>query len=160
MSMRIIPYSRKIWRGIKFGGLAIYYYNRQIKIRQNFLLTYIRMAIPYQTAKFKSANILSIAILGSTAKFKARQYFRLYDMIKWLIRHTHSQNERCTHPQLNCFPDDTKRACHRRAHSKMEWIYTRTKVSGHGSLDLAQENKERLTNGYFFNIWFWHIQLS
>ena len=34
----------------------------------------------------------------------------------------------------------------------MEWIYTRTKVSGHGSLELAQENrkKERLTNGYFF----------
>ena len=73
-----IPYSRKIWRGIKFGGLAVYYYNRQIKIRQNFLLIYIRMAIPYRTAKFKSANILSIAILGSTAKFNARQYFRLY----------------------------------------------------------------------------------
>ena len=73
-----IPYSRKIWRGIKFGGLAVYYYNRQIKIRQNFLLAYIRMAIPYRTAKFKSANILSIAIWGSTAKFNARQYFRLY----------------------------------------------------------------------------------
>ena len=33
-----IPYSRKIWRGIKFGGLAVYLNNRQIKIRQNFLL--------------------------------------------------------------------------------------------------------------------------
>ena len=39
----------------------------------------------------------------------------------------------------------------------MEWIYTRTKVNGHGSLELAQENrkkerkkKERLTNCYFF----------
>ena len=73
-----LPYSRKIWRGIKFGGLAVYYYNRQIKIHQNFLLAYIRMAIPYRTAKFQSANILSIAILGSTAKFNARQYFRLY----------------------------------------------------------------------------------
>ena len=73
-----IPYSRKIWWGIKFGGLAVYYYNRQIKFRQIFLLAYIRMAIPYRTAKFKSANILSIAILGSTAKFNARQYFRLY----------------------------------------------------------------------------------
>ena len=39
------------------------------------------MAIPYQTAKFKSANILLIAIWGSTAKFNARQYFRLYGMI-------------------------------------------------------------------------------
>ena len=77
-----LPYSRKIWRGIKFGGLAVYYYNRQIKIRQNFLLAYICMAIPYRTAKFKSANILSIAILGSTAKFNARQYFRLYGIVK------------------------------------------------------------------------------
>ena len=39
------------------------------------------MAIPYRTAKFKSGNILAIAILGSTAKFNARQYFRLYGMI-------------------------------------------------------------------------------
>ena len=46
-----VPYSRKIWR---FGGL---YYNRQ-----NFLLTYIHMAIPYRTAKFKFANILTIAL--------------------------------------------------------------------------------------------------
>ena len=72
----IIPYSRKIWR---FGGL---YYNRQIKIYQNFLFTYniiICMAIPYQTGKFiKFANILAVAILGSTAKFNSHQYFRLY----------------------------------------------------------------------------------
>ena len=60
------------------GGL---YYNHQIKIHQNFLCTYIHMAIPYQTAKFKSANILAIAILGSTAKFNSRQYFRLYGII-------------------------------------------------------------------------------
>ena len=32
------------------------------------------MAIPYRTTKFKSANILAIAILGSTAKFNSRQY--------------------------------------------------------------------------------------
>ena len=67
-----LPYSRKIWR---FGGL---YYNHQIKIRQNFLLAYIHMAMPYRTAKFKSANILLIAIWGSTAKFNAHQYFWLY----------------------------------------------------------------------------------
>ena len=36
------------------------------------------MAIPYRTGKFKSANILVIAILGSTAKFNSHQYFRLY----------------------------------------------------------------------------------
>ena len=74
----VIPYSRKIWR---FGGL---YYNRQIKIRQNFLLAYIRMAISYRTAKFKSANILLTAIWGSTAKFNARQYFRLYGKLRCL----------------------------------------------------------------------------
>ena len=50
---------------------------------------------------------------------------------------------RCTHPQLNRCPDNTKRACHRRARSKMEWIYTQTKVSGHGSLELAQENRKK-----------------
>ena len=40
-----IPHSRKSWRGIKFGGLAVYLCNCQIKIRQYFLLTYIRMVI-------------------------------------------------------------------------------------------------------------------
>ena len=51
-----VPCSRKIWR---FGGLAC---DRQIKIRQYFILVCIRMAIPYRTAKFKSANIFTIAI--------------------------------------------------------------------------------------------------
>ena len=74
----IIPYSRKIWRGIKFGGLAVYLCNRQIKMRQYFILAYIHVAIPYRTAKFKSANIFAIAIWGPTAKFNSRQYFRLY----------------------------------------------------------------------------------
>jgi hypothetical protein len=43
----------------------------------------------------------------------------------------------------------------------MESIYTQTKVSGQGSLELAQENrkKERIRNGYFSNIWFWYVQL-
>ena len=36
------------------------------------------MVIPYQTAKFKSANTVAIAILGSTAKFNSCQYFQLY----------------------------------------------------------------------------------
>ena len=31
--------------------------------------------------KFKSANILLIAIFGSIAKFNSRQYFRLYEYI-------------------------------------------------------------------------------
>ena len=72
---------------------------------------------------------------------------------------------RCTHPQSNRYPDNTKRACHRRAYSKMESIYTQTKVNGHGSLELAQENrknerkKKRMTNDYFLNIWFWRILL-
>ena len=75
--LQYLPYSRKIWR---FGGL---YYNRQIKIRQNFLLAYmyICMAILYWIAQFKSTNIFAIAILGSSAKFNSHQYFRLYGMI-------------------------------------------------------------------------------
>ena len=43
------------------------------------------MAIPYRTAKVKSTNILSIAILGSTAKFNSRQYFRLYGISRMCI---------------------------------------------------------------------------
>ena len=43
----------------KFGGLAIY----------------------ITTAKLKSANILAIAILGSTAKFNSHQYLRLYGIM-------------------------------------------------------------------------------
>ena len=47
----------------------------------------------------------------------------------------------------------------------MELIYTQAKVSGGGSLELAQETrkkerkKERMRNGYYSNIWFWHVQL-
>ena len=40
------------------------------------------MAISYQTAKFKSTNILAInSDLGSTAKFNFHQYFRLYSIL-------------------------------------------------------------------------------
>ena len=35
-----ILYSWKIWRRIKFGSLVVCLHNRQIEIRQNFLLTY------------------------------------------------------------------------------------------------------------------------
>ena len=73
-----IPYSRKIWWRIKFGSLAVYIITAKLKSAKNFLLAYIRMAILYRTAKFKSANILAIAILGSTAKFNSRQYFQLH----------------------------------------------------------------------------------
>ena len=36
------------------------------------------MVILYRTTKFKSANNLAIAILGSIAKFNSHEYFRLY----------------------------------------------------------------------------------
>ena len=51
VALHCILYSRKIWQVIKFGGLAVYLCNRQIKIRQYFLLAYIRIEIPYRTAK-------------------------------------------------------------------------------------------------------------
>ena len=77
----MILYSQKIWRGIKFGSLAICLRNCQIKIRQYFILVYTRMAIPHWTAKFKSANIFSMAIWGPTAKFNSCQHFLLYGML-------------------------------------------------------------------------------
>ena len=74
-----IPYSRKIWWGIKFGGWVVYITTAKLRSTKiSYSHTIIRMAIPYRTAKFKSANIFLIVIWGSTAKFNARQYFRLY----------------------------------------------------------------------------------
>ena len=72
--------ARKFAREYKFSDLAVYLCNFQIKTRQHFLLEHICMAIPCQTAKFKSANIFSMAILGPTAKFDSCQYYRLYGM--------------------------------------------------------------------------------
>ena len=67
-----VLYSRKIWRGIKFGSLAVYSITTKLKSTKisysHNLTVYIHMAIPYRTTKFKYANILAIAILGSTAK--------------------------------------------------------------------------------------------
>ena len=46
--LHLIPYSWKIWRGIKFGRLADCLSNHQIKTRQNFLLTYYTYGDPVQ----------------------------------------------------------------------------------------------------------------
>ena len=75
----------------KFGGLAVYLNNRQIKIRQNFLLAYIRVAIPYRTAKLNSTNTFAMAIWDPTAKFNSRQYFQLYGILThaYCIIHMH-----------------------------------------------------------------------
>ena len=76
-----VPYSWKIWRGIKFEGLVVPPYNHQIKIRQIFFCAYVRMAIPYRTAKLKSANIFVMSVWDQTAKFNSCQYFRLYGIL-------------------------------------------------------------------------------
>ena len=78
----------------KFGGelnLAVWrsaLATVKLKFRQYFLLAYVHMAIPYRAAKFKSANIFAMAMLGPTAKFNSRQYFRLYG-IQWFITWRH-----------------------------------------------------------------------
>ena len=58
---------KKFGEELKFGSLAVYIYDHQIKSRQYFILAYymyVCMMIPYQTAKFKSSNILAIATWG------------------------------------------------------------------------------------------------
>ncbi len=60
---------------------------------------------------------------------------------KWRIRH--AQSSRCTNPRLRNCQDNGELACHCTARYKMEWIYTQTKVSGQGSLELAQEIKKK-----------------
>ena len=42
------------------------------------------MAIPYRTAKFKSANIFAMAIWGPTAKFNSHQYFQLCSILEYI----------------------------------------------------------------------------
>ena len=78
----ILSYSQEVWQGIKFGGLAVYITTAKLKFTK-ISYSYIHMAIPYRTAKFKSANIFIhvIVIWGSSAKFNFRQYFRLYGII-------------------------------------------------------------------------------
>ena len=48
-----IPYSRKVWQGIKFGGLAVCLPNKNPPIFHTHI---IHTVILYQTAKFKFAN--------------------------------------------------------------------------------------------------------
>ena len=59
----------------------------------------------------------------------------------------------------NC-QDNTKLVRHYTARYKMEWIYTQTKMSDQGSLELAliMKKKERMTNCYFLNIWLRHVR--
>ena len=71
----IILYSQKIWRGIKFGGLAVCIKTAKLKSAKLF---YTCMYIwRYHTTKFKSTNGV-INVLGQIAKFNDRQYFQLY----------------------------------------------------------------------------------
>ena len=82
ISLSNIPYSWKIWRGNKFGGLAVYITTAKLKfVKISYSHIILCMAILYQTAKFKSTNILGIAILGSIAKFNSYQYFQLFVII-------------------------------------------------------------------------------
>ena len=65
----------------KFGGELNLATTAKLKIRQYFRIECMRvysMTIPYRTAKFKSTNVFISAALDHTAKFKDRQYFRLY----------------------------------------------------------------------------------
>ena len=72
-----ILYSRKIWWGIKFGNLTVYITTAKLKSAKIFYLHIYVWRSRTQTAKFKSANILAMAILGSTTKLNSRQYFWL-----------------------------------------------------------------------------------
>ena len=92
----VLPYSRKIWRGIKFGGLAVDVTTAKLKSAKISYSHIIRMAILYRTAKSKSANILAIVILGSTAKFNSHQYFRLYGiLLRIYLQYTRSLRVGC-----------------------------------------------------------------
>ena len=75
-----IPYSRKIWWGIKFGGLAVYITIAKLKsakISYSHIILYVWRSRT-EPQNLNPSNILAIAILDLTAKFNSRQYFQLY----------------------------------------------------------------------------------
>ena len=80
-----LPYSRKYWRSIKFGGLAVGEATvkfKSVKFKCD-LRVCVRAYYMYgTTVKFKSTNIFISVALDQTAKLKDRQYFRLYGI--WL----------------------------------------------------------------------------
>ena len=63
-----ITYSQKFWRGIKIN-LAVWPSISQPPKLKFAKISYSHIICVWRTAKFKSANILGIVILGSTAKF-------------------------------------------------------------------------------------------
>ena len=82
LSTNQVPYSWKYWRSIKFGGLAVGEATVKFKSVKFKCDLRVRVRAYYMygtTAKFKSANIFISAARDQTAKFKDRQYFRLYD---------------------------------------------------------------------------------
>ena len=82
--MRHIPYSRKYWWWIKFGSLAVGEATVKFKPVKFKCNLHVRVRAYYMygtTAKFKSANIFISAARDQTAKFKDRQYFRLYGIV-------------------------------------------------------------------------------
>ena len=78
---RSIPYSRKIWRGIKFGGLAVRLATAKLKsAKMSYSHIYVwrpRSELP----NLNSANIFKCPVWSQTAKFNDRQDFRLYGML-------------------------------------------------------------------------------
>ena len=62
------------------------------------------MVIPYQTAKYKSANIFTTVIYGPTGKFNSRQYLQLYGICFFLLagckRSAHNIMEQCPPQKL------------------------------------------------------------
>ena len=78
MAEKQIPYSRKIWQGIKFGRIKFTFTTARLKCTNiSYLHIYIYMAIPYHTTKLKFTNIFQQRF-APTAKFNSHQYFWLY----------------------------------------------------------------------------------
>ena len=82
----ILLYCRKIWQGIKFGGLAVYITTAKLKFPTRIYM-YTHGDPKLNCQKFKSASILVIVIWGSTAKFNSHQYFRLYGKL-WSVENS------------------------------------------------------------------------
>ena len=74
----IILYSRKIWRRIKFGSLAVYITTAKLKSAK---ISYSHIYVWRSRTEPPNLNPPIFSISCSTAKFNARQYFRLYGTV-------------------------------------------------------------------------------
>ena len=83
-----LPYSRKYWRGIKFGGLAVCEQTAKLKSANFYsrvITSFIRYIPKRENRQIKIRQFRFSTIFAQSAKYNSRQYFRLYGMCETYV---------------------------------------------------------------------------